>query len=546
MYLYNLNLSRVLIENAFINIKTYLAFTLILYLFTLTQESIMDKREIKLGMGLDQVNLLSCTEHLFYLHWSLVCIVYTNNWIFNGSGFLKFNSVSFSIINILLIFFLLAILNIANYYIMPISKMRVNIILLSYYLTLSFMLCNNILLFFILLEIYSILFFLYLIGFNHNLQEILYYLQHDLTVYVFFGLLSTLFFILGIFFIIKDFGVTALNFDVLKVLLESSLIYNTNNNNISDYRGIFLILLSLFVKVGLAPFQGWTVRFFKRTCFQSLVFMLLISKLILIFGAFFTILPVFINITPLLRFIGLFGLVSYVIGSYLVYLKHAESDKLLAYINLTSSGFFFMIFFINNPQTYNFAFIYFSSFMLLMSFTLLLFFSPILNWVNRKSVMFSPKMMHRDLQKNLNVSHGSFFESFDSLWMQGYINLSKHEISKFLLQGVLASLPPTITFYCKVFYDFSFFSSISELTTPYGLILIVGMLTYIITIYGFLALWKQIYLRQGRGLTSIIIKRNMQALSRNMRNLGFARIFSRYSLLLFYIGGFAFSSFEII
>src|SRR5690606_16982453 len=98
------------------------------------------------------------------------------------------------------------------------------------------------------------------------------------------------------------------------------------------------------------------------------------------FGAFFTLLPVVIKITFIQKFIGLFGLTSYIIGSYLLYLRHSESDKFLAYINLTSSGFFFFIFFIDNAHNYNFAFIYFTSFMVLINFTLLTFFSCISNW----------------------------------------------------------------------------------------------------------------------------------------------------------------------
>ena len=547
MYIYNLCFSRTLLEYSIFTIKSYLAFSLVVYLFTLTQELNFDKRDTKVGMSLDQKNLLKVTEHLFYVHFGLMAIVYTNNWINKTIELIEYNSASYCIANILIIFFFLAILNISHYYSLGISNMRAKIIKYSYYLTLAFMACNNIILFFILLEIYSVLFFLYLIGFNHSLQEILYYLQHDLTIYIFFGLISTLFFILGIFFIIMDYGLASLNFDALKIILESTILYNsTINQNLISLRGIFFILISIFIKIGLAPFQGWTVRFFKRTCFQTLVFMLLISKLILIYGAFFTFLPVIVNITPILKFIGLFGFISYILGSYLVFLRHAESDKLLAYINLTSSGFFFSIFFINNPQNYNFAFIYFSSFMVLMNFTLLVFFSPTVNWITKLSLMIQSKEVYRDYQKNFNIIQGSAFSDFDKIWVYGYMSLNKHELCKLLLHAVLASLPPTVTFYAKLLYDFSFFNSLEDLTTPYGFILIIGMLTYILTVYGFLSLWKQLYIRKGRNATSYLMKHTIQVLAQNQNLISYVRIFKRYSFMIFYIAGFGFANFNII
>src|SRR5690606_367508 len=120
MYLYNLCFSRTLLEYSIIAFKSYLAFYLTVYLFALTQEVNFDKRDIKVGSGLDQINLLQITEHLFYLHIALMALVYTNNWIFSATGFINFNSASFAITNILIIFFFLAILNISNYYSLPI------------------------------------------------------------------------------------------------------------------------------------------------------------------------------------------------------------------------------------------------------------------------------------------------------------------------------------------------------------------------------------------------------------------------------------------
>ena len=547
MYLYNLCFSRTLLEYGVISVTSYLAFSLTMYLFTLTQELNFDKRDTKVGMSLDQANLLKTTEVLFYSHITLMVILYSNNWFKIVMGIMHFNTASFCICNILIIFFFLAILNISNYYSLGISNMRSRIIKYSYFLTLTFMVCNHIILLFILLEIYSLFLFLYLIGFNHSLQEILYYLQHDLTVYVFFGLISTLFFVLGIFFLILDFGLASLNFEALKIILESMYFYNnTTNESLIALRGIFLILISIFIKIGLAPFQGWTVRFFKRTCFQSIVFMLLISKLILIYGAFFTFLPIIVNITPVLKFIGLFGFISYILGSYLVFLRHAESDKLLAYINLTSSGFFFSIFFINNPQNYNFAFIYFGSFMVLMNFTLLIFFSPTVNWVTKLSYMIQSKDVYRDYQKNFNVIQGSAFSDFDKIWVFGYMCFNKHELCKLLLHAVLASLPPTVTFYAKLFYDFSFFNSLVDLTTPYGFILIIGMLTYILTVYGFLSLWRQLYIRKGRNATSYLLRHSMIVLAEGHNLLSFVRIFKRYTFMLFFIAGFGFANFKIL
>lgn len=547
MYIYNLCFSKILLEYSIFSVKSYLAFSLIIYLFALTQESNFDKRDTKVGMSLDQKNLLKVTEHLFYVHFALMAIVYSNNWLNKTLGLIDYNTASFCISNILIIFFFLAILNISSYYSLGISNMRAQIIKYSYYLILAFMACSNIILLFILLEIYSVLFFLYLIGFNHSLQEILYYLQHDLTVYIFFGLISTLFYILGIFFIILDYGLASLKFEALKIILESNYIYNsTIEHNLISLRGIFFILISIFIKIGLAPFQGWTVRFFKRTCFQSLVFMLLISKLILIYGAFFTFLPIIVNITPVLKFIGLFGFISYILGSYLLFLRHAESDKLLAYINLTSSGFFFSIFFINNPQNYNFAFIYFSSFMVLMNFTLLVFFSPTVNWVSKLSYMIQSKEVYRDYQKNFNIIQGSAFSDFDKIWVFGYMHLNKHELCKLLLHAVLASLPPTVTFYAKLLYDFSFFNSLADLSTPYGFIVIIGMLTYILTVYGFLSLWRQLYIRGGRNATTYLVRHTMIVLAEGHNLLSFVRIFKRYSLTIFFLGGFGFSNFNII
>lgn len=521
-----------------------LIFILTLYIFILTQEFNSMRRRSEFNVLNDRVNTVINTEQIYQVHLFLIITIYFGNFYYEPVNlFWGLTSLQLTIINLLVIFFLLAIINLSHNDFQQISGIRSKMIKYSYFLTLSLIFCNHLFLLFILLEIYTVLFFLYLIGFRYEMQESLYFLQHDLTTYIFTSILSTIFFIIGLYFTIKDFGISALYLNELKILYESNLIYE---KNLLNYKGICLIFIALFIKIGLAPFQGWTVRFFKRTCYQSLVFILLISKLILIFGAFFTLLPVVIKITFIQKFIGLFGLISYIIGSYLLYLRHAESDKFLAYINLTSSGFFFFIFFIDNAHNYNFAFIYFTSFMILINFTLLTFFSCISNWFHDFVDEVDDFEESHAINRSFFMSQSIFFNMFDQVISESFMVLMQNHLVKFVLHCVLASLPPAVTFFTKFYYDFSFFNKMTDLTSPYGLILIISMLTYITTVYGFLAIWKQYYLRHNKVLTYILIKQSTRVFAMGYESLYYRHFYRKFGFFLFFFLGFFFNDFQII
>lgn len=521
-----------------------LVFLLTLYIFILSQDFNTIKRRLEFNVIYDRINTVVHTEQIYQVHNFLILGIYFGNFYYEPNNmFWGLTSLKLTIINLLAIFFILAIINLSHNDLQQISGVRSKIIKYSYFLTLALIFCNHLFLLFILLEIYTVLFFLYLIGFRYDMQETLYFLQHDLTTYVFTSILSTVFFITGLYFIIKDFGISALYLNELKILYESSLLYEKDTLNI---RGMLFIFIALFIKLGLAPFQGWTVRFFKRTCYQSLVFILLISKLILIFGAFFTLLPVIINITFLLKFIGIFGFISYVIGSFLLYLRHSESDKFLAYINLTSSGFFFFIFFIDNPQNYNFAFIYFTTFMVLINFTLLTFFACIANWVYDYIDEVDDFEESYAVNRSFFLSQSIFFTMFDQVRSESFMVLMQNNLLKLILHGVLASLPPTITFFTKIYYDFSFFNKISDISSPYGLILIFSMLTYIITVYGFLAVWKEHYLRHNKVLTYILVKQSIRVFAMGYEYIHFRNFYRKFGFILFFFVGFLFSDFQIL
>lgn len=521
-----------------------LIFLLTLYIYMLSEDFNTIKRRLEFNVIYDRISTVICTQQIFQVHNFLLLILYFGNFYYEPLNiFWGLTSLKLTIINLLAIFFILAIINLSHNDFQQISSVRSKIIKYSYFLTLCLIFCNHLFLLFVLLEIYTVLFFLYLIGFRYDMQETLYFLQHDLTTYVFTSILSSVFFICGLYFIIKDFGVSGLYLTELKSLYENSLIFQDNYMNM---RGICFILIALFIKIGLAPFQGWTVRFFKRTCYQSLVYILLISKLILIFGAFFTLLPVIIKITFILKFIGLFGFSSYVIGSYLLYLRHAESDKFLAYINLTSSGFFFFIFFVDNFQNYNFAFIYFTTFMVLINFTLLTFFACIANWVYSYMDEVDDFEESYAVNRSFFLSQSIFFNMFDQVRTESFMMLTQNNLLKLVLHCVLASLPPTVTFFTKVYYDFSFFNKISDLTSPYGLILIFAMLTYISTVYGFLAIWKEHYLRHNKVLTYILIKKSIRVFAMAYEYIHFRNFYRKFGFILFFFVGFLFSDFQII
>jgi hypothetical protein len=444
-----------------------------------------------------------------------------------------------SILNLISILFFLAIMNVAHNQELVINSIRIKLIKYSYILTIFLVFCTNFLSLFILLEIYTVIFFLYLIGFDYERNKNFIILQHDLSNYLFTSLLSTLFFIIGLYFIIYDLGVNALNYSEMKLLLQGFLDYQTDLNII---RGLFLILIALFIKIGLAPFQGWTVRLFQRTCYQSIIYIIFFSKIILIFGAFFSILPIFINITIVLKFIGIFGFFSYILGSYLVYLYHSESEKFLAYINLTSSGFFFLIFLVDNAQNYNFAFIYFTTFLIFMNFTLLSFYSLTPNWVYDLNTIKDSI----DQRKKHFISQNLNFQMYSKNDTNSFINLQGKEISRLIIHSVLASLPPTVTFFCKLFYDFSFFNSFTIKDSPYSLFLIISILTYILTIYGFLNIWKQIHINYGKILTFSLVRSSLSLKPVIYENITSINIYRKYGYLLFFLTGFILGDIQII
>jgi hypothetical protein len=439
--------------------------------------------------------------------------------------------------------FLLAMINFSHNKSQSVNGNRAKLIKYSYFLTIALIFCNNLFYLFILLEVYTIIFFLYLVGSRFDLQETLYYLQHDLTTYVFNSILSSVFFLTGLYFIIKDFGISALYLDELTALFESGLVYN---NNLVNVRGICLILIAIFIKIGLAPFQGWTVRFFKRTCYQSLVYILLISKLILIFGAFFTLFPLISKVSFLSKFVGVIGFCSYVIGSYLVYLRHSESDKFLAHMNLTSSGFFFFLFFIDNAQSCNLAFIYFTTFMILMNLTLLMFYSSISNWFYDERETVDDFEDSFGVNNSFFMSHSVFFNTYDLYFSDFKVDVFHNQLGRLALQSALACLPPAITFFTKIYYDFSFFNKISDVTVPYGLILILSMLTYILTVFGFLSIWRKFHLGHNKLLTFILLKNSLTYVLFGYESQDFTRFFRKFTLPIFFGVGFVFSNFQVI
>jgi hypothetical protein len=177
-----------------------------------------------------------------------------------------------------------------------------------------------------------------------------------------------------------------------------------------------------------------------------------------------------------------------------------------------------------------------------MNFTLLSFYSVVPNW----TYDYNSILVGLDQRKNYFVSQSVNFQMYSKNDTNGFINLQGQEISRLVIHSVLASLPPTITFFCKFFYDFSFFNSTINLDASYVIILVVSMLTYILTLYGFLSIWKEVHLNYGKMLTFLIVKSSLRLKPVIYENIASLDFYRKYGYFLFFFLGFVLGDIHII
>lgn len=206
------------------------------------------------------------------------------------------------------------------YFLLFIGLIGLNLILIS----------SDFLLMFIGIELYSIsIYVLILSKLTRNTTRLS-------MIYLLVNSLSSFIFLLAISIIYKYTGSLSIDY----------LLYFINNHLISNYifLAIFLISISLLIKLGTVPFNFWVLRLYTSLDYRILLYQLTIPKIVylcLLFKLIHSILPFILNSDPnsnfffyLLYFISILSILIGSIGG----LFHNKFKALFAYSSILNVG----------------------------------------------------------------------------------------------------------------------------------------------------------------------------------------------------------------
>lgn len=304
------------------------------------------------------------------------------NWFFNNFSFIKFNYIGFGsffltnslsnlskvIVSFSCIFYLLIVANVLkNYKIMSFEYL---ILIMFANLGLLLLCCvNDFLTTFLIIELISLCSYL-LAAFKKNS---IYSLESGIK-YLIVGAISSSFFLLGSCFIYSYTG--SLNFSDLKfVMLDFKKFFSfynfiiMQNNNTSIFYnfffeiGIVFILISVFIKLALAPFHLWALDIYEGSPSTSTFFFSTITKLsFFIFLYKFYFLITFTKFSEFWFFFNvLIGFLSVLFGS-LGGLRQRRVKTLLAYSSISHMGYAFLSFTTFTKFGLEFFYFYFTSY----------------------------------------------------------------------------------------------------------------------------------------------------------------------------------------
>lgn len=245
-----------------------------------------------------------------------------------------------------------------------------------------------------------------------------------------------------------------ISFDDLKLLLyfnNCAGIYN----NFSFTFIVILLIFSIFIKLGIAPFHFWMVNAYSNMPFAVFAYVVLVSKLCFFFLIFKLTLIFFYSGGLFVNYIFIFAIVfSTLYGSFGA-LVQTKLKKFIIFSSIANSSFFLIFFLLNSCETGSFFFC-FSVFYFLTMLLLILSFSKLFNW-----------------------STGRFIEKIYSV---SKINTCYPGLASVLIFSVviISGLPPFLGFWNKILIFFFIFG---ENTNASYLILLILMLNVMTSFY---------------------------------------------------------------
>jgi NADH-quinone oxidoreductase subunit N len=226
---------------------------------------------------------------------------------------------------------------------------------------------NNLIVFYILIEIQSIVLY-FLIAFDRASSIS----AESGLKYFLTSIFMSIIFLLGISFIYITFGTTNLS-------LLSLMLYRLVDIGLSLY-GFIFIFIFIFFKLAVVPFHFWALEVYEGASWPVISILAVISKLpLIIFLIKFFVVVSFdinLNVNLLLILINIFGIFSIIVGTFgAVYYMNIR--KILVYSGITNIGYVLLALGSSSLLSIIFVYIYFIFYMfvvlLLVSFILLIF-----------------------------------------------------------------------------------------------------------------------------------------------------------------------------
>jgi NADH-quinone oxidoreductase subunit N len=184
---------------------------------------------------------------------------------------------------------------------------------------------------------------------------------------------------------------------------ELALIYNIGNLNSLSVIGLFLIILSLFFKLGMFPLHSWLPDIYQGSLLITAAFIAIIPK-VAYFIVFFRLITEFNDL--LLVFSFIIGLISIIYGS-IISLYQTTYRRLIAYGSMVHLGFIIISLCLVNIYSITAAFFYLIIyiFLTLFNFTIMLFFFE----KNNNTIYFLDDLSRLNLSINENKLMLFFF-----------------------------------------------------------------------------------------------------------------------------------------
>nr|YP_209602.1 NADH dehydrogenase subunit 2 [Heterostelium pallidum]AAU00617.1 NADH dehydrogenase subunit 2 [Heterostelium pallidum] len=310
----------------------------------------------------------------------------------------------------------------------------------------------NLITLFLSFEITSLSFYILALNKNRSKKSI----EGSLKYYIVGGLTSTIF-LLGVACLYYITG--SVSYTDINLIFQNFDITQLNYLQNIGILGISLIVISLCIKIGLAPFHGWVIDTYEGTGLLMTLFFTLTQKIVIIAVLinFYMYICTAINLGLFLKIIYIFIILTMIVG-ILGCLGQQRMIRFIAYSGIINSGFL-IIFFLGNTKeeliTYS---IYY-----------------LINYIIGLITLISLVIGNPSFVKETNIE---IFPEIKRIWQNNKLFAVIFIITLLFLAG----LPPFIGFVSKLLLILSNFTFNQIFLVTLILVYTVGIMVYYINI----------------------------------------------------------------